>query len=338
MSNYKYQKLLIIDGAFLMHRTLSIDRLYEMKNTKGVSTGGIDGCLKSIESFLKLPELKGYYPVCTWDRGINERRKNLYPEYKNKKAVMKTPEDERARDEYIAMYREQRNRLIEILDTLGIPNFLIDNQEGDDTGKILIDMTENCICITSDKDWLQNLKTDHVRVYNPIKKIMYTEENLKTHFGVESVSQFLTEKILLGDPSDNIPSCIKGVGEKGVHEYYKYFMSYNNNFDNYIRDEKECKKYCEERNIKYKKAYINLDIERYKINEQLINLKYVNEEKNIKEIINSINSSITLSQQKRSFMQTIKALNKYNITNIDTDTITRELNMRRNFLYSNLPW
>jgi len=317
-----------------MHRTLSLDKFYEQKNMKGDSTGGISGCLKTLETLLKSSMLKGYYPVFTWDRGISERRKNLDKDYKDKKAVLTSPE-ESSKDEYVQMYREQRNKLIDVLDAFGIPNFLIDNQEGDDTGRLLTTLTADCICVTSDKDWLQNLSSNHVKVYNPIKKILYTEENLNEHFGCDSVKQFLTEKILLGDPSDNIPSCIYGIGEKGIHFYYNFFKEFYKdgkwNLDAYPKTEEDCKALCEKINVPYRKAFLNLDTERFFVNEQLINLDYV---ENDIDIINSIISTIDIAQTKKSFMQVIKALKMYDITNVDYDTINRELMQRRNSIYS----
>lgn len=61
------------------------------------------------------------------------------------------------------------------------------------------------IIITGDQDYLQLLKYPNTKQYNPIKKQFF--ENIDPE-------QELLVKIIIGDKSDNIPNCRKGIGEK----------------------------------------------------------------------------------------------------------------------------
>lgn len=74
-------RILIIDGSYLIHRALKVPELWELTNPKtGQRTGGIFGFLRSLNyEFRKY----NYYPVVTWDSGLAKRRTDVYPMYKN---------------------------------------------------------------------------------------------------------------------------------------------------------------------------------------------------------------------------------------------------------------
>ena len=311
---------------------LSVDHLYTQKSVKGTRNGAIYGILKNLCTMLNMAEFKGYFPVYCFDRGINPRRKSVYTDYKNKDVAYTDVEKMKLKDDYITQYRTQRNELIEVLSYMGIPSIIMENTEGDDIGNILCNMAEDVICITTDQDWLQNLSQDHVRVYNPIKKILYTEEKYIIENNISSIEEFIIRKSILGDTSDNIPSCCKGIGEKSVGEFVKYLNIYKQdnkyNFENYERDEKKCKELCEQNNVKYKKAYTNFIAEDYYRNEQLINLKYITSEEKY-TIESNIKSTIMLSQSTNNYINALKKLNQLGVMNIDIDTIRREIMMRR---------
>jgi 5'-3' exonuclease len=88
----------------------------------------------------------------------------------------------------------------------------IDKIEADDViGYITKRLTNNVTIVSSDKDYLQ-LVNEKVTVFSPIKKIFYTPQVIKKEFGI-SATNFLTQKILLGDSGDNVPGVAK-VGPK----------------------------------------------------------------------------------------------------------------------------
>lgn len=74
-------KILIIDGSFLIHRSLKVDTLWELKSSRtGQRTGGIFGFLRSLNYEFRKYD---YYPVVCWDSGLAERRTQAYPFYKH---------------------------------------------------------------------------------------------------------------------------------------------------------------------------------------------------------------------------------------------------------------
>ena len=44
----KYNRVLIIDGSYMLHRTLSQPNNWDLINSKGKRTGGIFGVLRSL--------------------------------------------------------------------------------------------------------------------------------------------------------------------------------------------------------------------------------------------------------------------------------------------------
>lgn len=80
MTQKLLNKLLIIDGSYLIHRALKVPELWELKAKKtGLRTGGIFGFLKSLNYEFKNLD---YYPVVCWDSGLSPRRTAVYPMYK----------------------------------------------------------------------------------------------------------------------------------------------------------------------------------------------------------------------------------------------------------------
>ena len=76
----RLNKVLIIDGSYMIHRALKVQELWDLKaKSTGLRTGGIFGFLRSLNY-----EFKGYdyYPVVTWDSGLAQRRVEVYDKYK----------------------------------------------------------------------------------------------------------------------------------------------------------------------------------------------------------------------------------------------------------------
>ena len=77
--NVKYNRLLIFDGSYCLHRNLSVPNQFEMKTSTGIGTGGVLGVLRTIQKELKS---YNYYPVVVFDGGLSKRRLNIFPNYK----------------------------------------------------------------------------------------------------------------------------------------------------------------------------------------------------------------------------------------------------------------
>ena len=73
-------KVWIIDGSYLLQRSLHVPELWELKSKKtGLRTGGAFGFLKSLNHEFKDLD---YYPVVCWDAGLAPWRTSVYPMYK----------------------------------------------------------------------------------------------------------------------------------------------------------------------------------------------------------------------------------------------------------------
>lgn len=121
-------------------------------------------------------------------------RKKIYPSYKKTRKV----------NEHISKAFEFFNKEIEPeLNKLGILSFKVNNAEGDDVIAIIskeLSKTSKIIIISSDKDFIQLLNENTVII---------TLNNKYLHYDLD-----LQLKIIMGDKSDNIKSCLKHSGIK----------------------------------------------------------------------------------------------------------------------------
>lgn len=93
-----------------------------------------------------------------------------------------------------------------------------DDLEADDTGAIIVrwmsqnNPSEKIVIITNDNDYLQLL------VYSNVKLVNLKEEDLSKR-SLGNPHRDLYKKIILGDPSDNIPKVFSRCGEKTLLKY-----------------------------------------------------------------------------------------------------------------------
>lgn len=192
-------------------------------NDDGDHVGGVTGFLKSIGLFVRQ-----YHPtriICVFDgAGGSQRRRKLFSDYKDKKRSMqrlnRTYNFSSIEEEKKSM-RWQMHLLVEILGTLPITVFAVDNIEADDTIAYLASLVKErngkAIIMSTDKDFLQ-LVGPNCEVYNPIKKKTYTESVVIEEYGIHP-KNFLLYRAIEGDKSDNIPG-IKGIGRTTLLKYF----------------------------------------------------------------------------------------------------------------------
>lgn len=77
--NKIFDKLLIIDGSFQLHRNLKQPNMWELTLDDGTHTGGIFGVLRTLAVTVKKFD---YYPVVVFDAGLAKRRLDIHPNYK----------------------------------------------------------------------------------------------------------------------------------------------------------------------------------------------------------------------------------------------------------------
>ena len=219
----------IIDGhntfirSYVTVPTLSVN---------GYRVGGVVGMIKSIKKIIN--DFKASNVLVIWDgEGGSQRRKSIMSEYKAGRTVRLNREydfGESAQDEMENM-RWQRQLASDYLTLLGIPQVRTAGVEADDLMAYIsteLNHEGGCIIVTTDQDLLQLIReksTDlsEIKVYSPIKKIMYDKQKFISDYGVLP-ENFRFVKALTGDGSDNIDG-IKGFGIKTIVKLFPEFAT-----------------------------------------------------------------------------------------------------------------
>jgi len=212
--------VLVLDGMNTFIRSWSVN---PTMNENGEHFGGMVGFLKSMSYSIRT--LEATRCIVVFDgKGGSQRRRKIYPEYKDRKKVKYRVN--RFHDEIMtveqehALMRMQLVKLAKYLGFLPVTTMLYDNVEADDVmaylaTQVFTDEGDNVTLLSTDKDFLQ-LVTDHVKVYNPVKKLLFDPETVYREYGM-TPENYLMYRVLDGDKSDNIPG-IPGMGIKTVQK------------------------------------------------------------------------------------------------------------------------
>lgn len=188
-------------------------------NPQGNHIGGLTGYLKSIGFAIR--HIKPTRVILVFDgHGGSTNKRYLYPEYKANRKINKISNWEGfdTREEESDAITNQLVRLVDYLKCLPVDLLSIDKIEADDViGYIAGNIGEHVHIMSSDNDYLQ-LVSERVTIYSAVKKKFYTPETVLKEYGL-TAPNFLTQKILLGDVSDNVPG-VKGVGLKTLLKLY----------------------------------------------------------------------------------------------------------------------
>ena len=207
---------LLVDGHNLIMRTFMANPTL---NDNGEHVGAIIGSFKSFGAAVKM--LKPTKVLVIFDgKGGSKKRKELYPDYKGKRAVrmrvnrvytdMVTPDSE---DESV---RRQLSRVIQYFECFPIKVLAIENIEADDTIAYCSQQLlpkDRITIMSTDRDFLQ-LVDERVKVWSPTKGKLYGPEELKKEYEFSSTN-FINYRIMDGDKGDNIPG-VKGAGPKTI--------------------------------------------------------------------------------------------------------------------------
>lgn len=287
--------VLIVDGTNLFIRSFTA---YPTINDNGVHIGGFFGFLDTLVRMVQKFNCKGIC-ICFDGDNSSSRRKRLHPEYKaNRKATTKlnrniphTPEQEKE------LLQEQMELLTYYLNKMPVKLFQLSGVEADDVISYLVtnyyNEEEDVIILSSDKDFMQLLDNDNLKLVSPIKSKgiypTYTKKEVIIKYGVHP-SNMVLARSFEGDTSDNI----KGVSGIGIKTLVKYFpeLSEDSKYDvDYITNKAsqllENKKSKQLQNIVESKEIIDM-------NTQLMDLR------------RSSNFSITAIEAIDSIMSTKK--------------------------------
>lgn len=192
-------KVLVIDGENLLHRSYHAAYHYWHEKKPDMY---VRFFLTTLRSYVE--QFQPTKIVVTWDyrkSGLSNERKELYEDYKK----------DRVFNEAVQEYADD---IREMLKTLGVAQIHPWSREGDDIMYWLcaVKYPNQSILVSTDTDMYQLIvpELSDNKIYNPIKKIVITENYLKTNYHVEDGRQFIVRKALKGDTADSI----KGVGTK----------------------------------------------------------------------------------------------------------------------------
>jgi len=211
------EKIIIVDGNSLINRAYFA--LRDLKNSKGVYTGGVYGIMQMI---LKLVEdFEPTHFVVAFDMKGPTFRHLAYEDYKGTRTGM--PDE-------LAMQMPMTKAL---LDALNISRVELQGFEADDLiGTIAKQAGMHGIeshIITGDKDALQLAKDDvivHITKKGISNLKAYGDDEIMADWGVKA-DRVIDFKGLSGDSSDNIPG-IKGVGPKTAQKLLDQFDTVEN--------------------------------------------------------------------------------------------------------------
>lgn len=325
-----FNRLLIVDGSYFLHRSLKVKEIYDLRNSLGEGTGAIFSVLRMLNKELKI--CGDYYPVVCFDEGLAPRRVAVDPHYKHaderaeKHKQVLVPDN--PEDEYLLQYRRQRNTLIEVLTRFGIPCLKYVPWEGDDLMYILTRVSSESLVLTDDKDLLQ-LLSNTTCVRRPMRDEMWTMDELLDAKKMSSIYDFTMTKAIVGDGSDNIPSCCKGVGEGTAHgllriinEFYRVshnkdsVLTWEADWSEYPKSEDALKSLCSKLDISPRKAYLNFDPKRFEINMELVDLERVEIED---RILSSMITTLSTCRDSVDYFDVVRLLSRLEIREFPVD-------------------
>lgn len=225
-------------------------------DSNGQRAGGTTGMLASVRKIIN--DFRPSNCLVVWDgEGGSQRRRSIYGEYKAGRKVRLNEEYDfgESVEDRMENMRKQRNDASELLTLLGVPQVRADAVEADDliayvAGKMGYE--HGVVIVSTDQDFLQLIRVadpdcpvcngypagevedvicgfcggmgvirqSEVRVFSPVKKVMYDREEFISEFGVLP-ENFRLVKALAGDSSDNIQG-VKGFGFKTIPKSFPF--------------------------------------------------------------------------------------------------------------------
>lgn len=214
---------LFLDALNAFYRAYVID---PSLTPNGNPVGGVRTFLRILQK-----QVRKYEPdeVCVvWDgAGGSKRKHDMADDYKegrkpiNLNRAIEGMLDEQEQQENKAW---QHVRLAEYLNDMPVKQFRYDNVEADDVIAHLCradayDGWEKII-VSNDKDFIQLLYYDNVKLLRPTSEEMYDEEKALEEFNIHPTN-FTLARAMVGDESDNIEG-VYGIGMKTVVRSYPF--------------------------------------------------------------------------------------------------------------------
>ncbi len=331
----KEKKLFLIDGTALIYRSYFAFIRNPLYNSKGENTSAIFGV---INSFLKL--LENYDPryiAISFDRKEKTFRHKIDETYKANRPP--------APEELIA----QTEPIKEFFYKIGIADISKAGFEADDVLATISAKYKNefdIVIVSGDKDFAQ-LVDDKVTLFDPKKEKHFDREKIKKKYGINP-EQFIDYLALCGDSADNIPG-VKGIGPKtatkllsqfgslkGIYEHIDEISAsgiknklQQNQAEAFLSQElvtiiQNVPLNLDSINFQFQKENLQKSIpllQRYELNSIIKKISkgktIQNEEKKAKD---KIEFEAVLLDEKEKFLKMLKALQKFDLVALDTET------------------
>ncbi len=177
-----------------------------------VETGVLFGFLRELKTLSK--KFHGIDFVFCWD-SKSSFRKDVFPEYKIKRAKKKKEDAELAKI-FASTFEQIKKLRYEILPGMEFVNsFSQEGLEADDLMAEIVLSYEDCVIVSGDEDMLQML--EYCSIWNRKKKKMWNEKVFIAEKNI-SPSEWNLVKAIAGCKSDEVPG-IPGVGESTAIKY-----------------------------------------------------------------------------------------------------------------------
>jgi len=206
------ERILIIDGLNLFLRNFAV---LNYINPEGTHIGGLGGFLRSLGSLVK--QLKPTSIYIVFDGvGSSVNRKNLLPEYKSGRSVLRV--NKLSFDSQEKENESKTNQIIHLihyLQCLPVKILSLDGVEADDiiaflSKELTKDKKNKAYIVSADNDFLQ-LVDENISMYRSVEKEFVNPKSVKEKYGVHP-HNFLLYKTLMGDNSDKVGG-VKGLGK-----------------------------------------------------------------------------------------------------------------------------
>ncbi len=191
--------LYLVDSMSNIHR--AYHAIQRLSTSAGRPTNAVYGFVTMLRKMLRehTPDLL----AAAWDGPQRTQRHEAYADYKANRPTMA--------DDLASQLPEIR----EALAAYRIPVLELPGYEADDVIGTLAKKAEsqgyNVVIVTADKDMLQLVSGDRIRVFHTGKEVFLDEAGVATFFGV-APGQVADVLALMGDSVDNVPG-VPGVGQ-----------------------------------------------------------------------------------------------------------------------------
>ena len=207
----------------------------------GEQIGGIVGFFNNTTRLIERINPERVYVI--WEGGGSQRKRAIYPEYKNGKKPVKMNRYYEDIPDSLTNRDFQIKTLIALLNKFPITQIYVEGSEADDAIGYMVKYKlskQNSIIVSSDHDFYQ-LISKNVIIWSPTLKSFINDEKVIKRFNIHP-NNFCLAKSISGDSSDNIPG-VKGVSYKTLAKYFPKFLKEDDYLiSEFINDVNELKK------------------------------------------------------------------------------------------------